>query len=90
MAKRPSLSTVMEKGTEKPMTPIPPEPAPVTQETAPPPMSNRKPGKKQLGWVQFNTYVPEDLRKQAKIKATREDVDLSDVVSELLQKWVEE
>lgn len=51
--------------------------------------TSRKPGKKRLGWVQFNTYIPSDLKTEAKIKAMREDVDLSDVVSDLLRKWVQ-
>lgn len=84
MPKRPSLATVMEKGAEqKPDTSrpiIPQEPV----------KAQRKPGKKSLGWVQLNMYVPEELRTRVKIKALQADRDVSDIVTELLEAWVEE
>jgi hypothetical protein len=79
----------MGKSTEKPIST--PQPEAIEHEATQPNVepSNRKPGKKRLGWVQFNTYIPNDLRTEVKIKAVREDVDLSDVVSQLLQEWVQ-
>jgi hypothetical protein len=79
--KRPSLTEVM-KG---------PEPSPEKErrellaEAEPP----RKVGKKRRGWVQLNAYVPEETRTKVKIKALQEGKDLSDVVNELLDKWID-
>ena len=77
---RPSLSAVMDKGTEARADSSPAAPV----ETA------RKPGKRSQGWIQLNVYLPEDLRTKAKVKALQEGRDMSDVVSELLTAWTEQ
>lgn len=85
MAKRPSLSNVMDKGAERTDAP---QPAPALLEGQTP-RGQRKPGKKRLGWVQLNMYVPEELRTKAKVKALQSERDLSEVVTELLEKWID-
>ncbi len=89
MAKRPSLASVMGQSPATPSTTLAPEQRVTESQEQHYEPTNRKPGKKRLGWVQFNTYVPNDLKTEAKIKAMREDVDLSDVVSDLLREWVQ-
>ncbi len=85
MAKRPSLSNVMDKGAERANAP---QPAPaLLDELAP--KGQRKPGKRRLGWVQLNMYVLEELRTKAKVKALQSERDLSEIVTELLEKWVD-
>lgn len=83
MAKRPSLVNVMDKGSDAPQTFTA-----SAEDQAQPVPAQRKPGKKKLGWVQLNSYVPEDLRTRAKVKALQQDRDLSDIVTELLEVWV--
>lgn len=80
---RPSLNKIMDKGSERAAQ----EQAPASQIPTKP---QRREGKRAQGWVQLNTYVPEDLRTRAKIKALQQGKDLSDVVSELLKRWTDE
>lgn len=87
MAKRPSLVTVMDKGAEKTDV-AQPVTAPLEGQTQAV-TAQRKTGKRSLGWVQMNMYVPEELRTKAKVKALQQNCDLSDVVTELLREWVE-
>ena len=87
MTKRPSLVAVMDKGAEqKPDT----SRAVAQGDQAQAARTQRKPGKKSLGWVQLNMYVPEELRTKVKIKALQADRDVSDIVTELLEAWVKE
>ncbi len=51
--------------------------------------AQRKPGKKRLGWVQISLYIPEELRTKVKMKALQQNRDLTDVVAELLEGWVD-
>lgn len=88
MAKRPSLASVMGQSPAAPGDTPPPEQQVREPQEQQHEVTNRKMGKKRLGWVQFNTYIPSDLKTEAKIKAMREDVDLSDVVSDLLREWL--
>lgn len=83
MAKRPSLANVMDKGSDAARTV-----SAAVEDQAQPVTAQRKPGKKKLGWVQLNSYVPENLRTRAKVKALQQDRDLSDIVTELLEEWV--
>lgn len=88
MAKRPSLVTVMDKGAEQKTDAPQPVTAPLEERTQTV-TTQRKPGKRRQGWVQLNMYVPEELRIRAKVKALQQDRDLSDIVTELLEVWVE-
>ena len=80
---RPSLGAVMGKSVETVSKgpEVEEQPLHVTQ---------RRPGKRRQGWVQLNTYVPEELRTKAKIKALKTNQDLSDVITELLESWTQE
>ena len=80
---RPSLSAVMDKGTEARADSSPAAPAVATA-------TPRKSGKRSQGWIQLNVYVPEELRIKVKVKALQEDRDMSDVVTELLTAWTEQ
>ena len=88
MAKRPSLVAVMDKGAEQ--KPDTSRAVALQDDQAQAVRTQRKPGKKSLGWVQLNMYVPEELRTKVKIKALQADRDVSDVVTELLEAWAEE
>ena len=88
MSKRPSLTTVMDKGSEQ--KPDTSRAVALQDDQAQAARVQRKPGKRSLGWVQLNMYVPEELRTKVKIKALQADRDVSDVVTELLEAWVEE
>ncbi len=88
MAKRPSLANVMDKGAE-PRVETPQPVTPPLEEETQTVTARRKPGKKKLGWVQINMYVPEELRTRAKVKALQEGRDLSDIGKELLEVWIE-
>lgn len=48
----------------------------------------RRAGRRASGHVQLNVLLPEDLRRAAKIKAMRQDREISEVVEEFLTKWV--
>lgn len=80
MANRPSLTAIIEKNAGGAAEPAP----------APRAASERKPGKRRMGWTQLNVYVPEELRTKAKMRALQENRDLSDVVTELLTAWTEQ
>ena len=88
MAKRPSLATVMDKGAEQ--KPDMSRSVALQDDQAQAARTQRKPGKKSLGWVQLNMYVPEELRTKVKIKALQADRDVSEIVTELLEAWAEE
>ena len=79
-AGRPSLTAIIEKNAGGAAEPAP----------APRAASERKPGKRRMGWSQLNVYVPEELRIKVKVKALQEDRDVSDVVTELLTAWTEQ
>ncbi len=87
MAKRPSLTAVMDKGAEYNDAP---RLAPASlDDSAQSTKAQRKPGKKRLGWVQISLYIPEELRTKVKMKALQQNRDLTDVVAELLAEWVD-
>jgi hypothetical protein len=87
VAKRPSLATVMDKSAEQ-MTDAP-QPVAAPRDTRTQTVTaQRKPGKRSSGWVQLNSYVPGELRTRAKVKALQQNRDLSDIVTELLEDWV--
>lgn len=87
MAKRPSLATVMDKGAEQKTDTSPPVAASSDTQVQPG-TAQRKTGKRRLGWAQLNSYVPEELRTRVKVKALQQNRDLSDIVTELLEEWV--
>lgn len=76
MAKKPSLTALMDKGAQS------------TDDLAPAPSAAPRKVGKRMGWVQINVYVPEELRAKAKVKALQKGRDLSDVVADLLTTWV--
>ena len=80
MANRPSLTAIIKKNAGGAADAAP----------APSAASERKPGKRRMGWTQLNVYVPEELRTKAKVKALQENRDVSDVVTELLTAWTEQ
>ena len=87
MTKRPSLTAVMDKGVEH-TDALRPAPASL-DDSAQSTKAPRKPGKKRLGWVQISLYIPEELRTKVKMKALQQNRDLTDVVAELLEGWVD-
>lgn len=84
-SKRPKLGAVL-RGNEPqaiidPVTkpaeiPLPPAPVPTDSENA--------------KMVQLNVAVPEGLRRKVRIKALETGVDVSVVVRQLLQQWLDE
>lgn len=49
---------------------------------------DRNPGAKRNKWVQLNVFVPEAIRQELKIRALRENRDMSDIVAELLEAYL--
>ncbi len=78
---RPSLSAVLGAKSTSESTPVSPSPSP---------SGRLRIGRRAAGHAQLNVLVPVDLRRKAKIKALEQGRDLSDVVAELLNRWLDE
>lgn len=88
-SKRPKLGEVLRGGEQPASAPTQlPEPAAPQQgrgEVGAPTVE--KPVEKM---VQLNVTVPPELRRAVRIKALQEGVEVSTVVRELLQKWLDQ
>lgn len=76
-AKRPKLGAVLRggEGTQGPTSPqVEPAPEPSVAATE--------------KMVQLNVSVPEELRRNVRIRALQQGVDVSVVVRQLLQEWL--
>lgn len=80
-AKRPKLGAVL-RGGEGTSAPIP-VPAVVEQIPEPTTVATEK-------MVQLNVAVPEELRRNVRIRALQQGVDVSVIVRQLLQEWLKE
>ena len=49
----------------------------------------KKVGRRKKGYEQINALIPRDLRIEVKVKAIREEMEISDVINRLLIQWVE-
>ena len=76
-AKRPKLGAVLRGGEGTP-TPVPPQAEPTPEPLA---VATEK-------MVQLNVSVPEELRRNVRIRALQQGVDVSVVVRQLLQEWL--
>ena len=86
---RPSLTSVMGHpgGGEK--SAIPAVAAGSSSPTqATPPAQRRKPGRRKQGHLSLLVYVPPELHRALKMKALEESRDMSDIVTELIRKYV--
>jgi hypothetical protein len=54
------------------------------------PIHARAPGRRKAGCEQLNVLVPVDIKIQAKIRAIKDGRDLSEIVTDLLSRWLEE
>jgi hypothetical protein len=72
--------------------PVPaPEPMEVVKDTAPEKRGRKKAGKRSNpSFVQVGIYLPKSLHGRARQLVFGSDKDFSDVVSDLLSKWVEQ
>jgi len=82
----------------EPVAPTPPAAAPLLVPDASVPSGKpadkmpvqRRGGKRSdPNYKQIGCYVPVDLYRRVKARAALEDIDVSDVVAELLQGWVD-
>ncbi|MGB3613718.1 MAG: hypothetical protein WBA10_07990 [Elainellaceae cyanobacterium] len=79
-------------------TPAPPVSAPLLVPDAPMPSgkpADKTPAQRRGGkrsdpnYKQIGCYVPVDLYRRVKSRAALEDIDVSDVVADLLQDWID-
>ncbi|WP_216327458.1 hypothetical protein [Deinococcus aestuarii] len=87
-SKRPKLGEVLRGGepvVAAPVTTTPPEPPQQGRGEVDTPAPVEKPVEKM---VQLNVTVPPELRRAVRIKALQEGVEVSAVVRELLQAWL--
>lgn len=89
MTKRRSLLEVMEKSLESEVR------TPQEEETNQGPVGEssttskrRARDAKRNKWVQMNVFVPEELRAAFKLQALKEQRDMSDIVTELLNSYL--
>ena len=80
-AKRPKLGAVLRGGEGTPM----PTPVPSQGENAPEPTAVVA-----EKMVQLNVSVPEELRRNVRIRALQQGVDVSVIVRRLLQDWLKD
>lgn len=50
----------------------------------------REPAAKRNKWVQLNVFVPAETRQALKLRAVRDGRDMSDIVAELLNRFLGE
>ena len=70
----------------------PEQPVGPEHEAAPQKRKSGRPKKatsrRSAGHVQLNILLPGNLRKRAKIKALKEEIDMSEVIETLLEDWL--
>lgn len=89
-SKRPKLGEVLRGGDPAVAalaTPTSPEPAPQGRGEASAPTPDDTPVEKM---VQLNVTVPSHLRREVRIKALQEGIEVSTVVRQLLQAWLDQ
>ena len=80
-AKRPKLGAVLRGGEVTPAAAPTPIPSQIEQAPEPTTVSAEK-------MVQLNVAVPEELRRNVRIRALQQGIDVSVVVRQLLQEWL--
>ena len=65
------------------------DPKKVSEPPAPAQRKRKKTGKRSdPDYIQVGAYIPRTLNEDVKIKLVRHDGDFSDLITELLEKWV--
>lgn len=85
-SKRPKLGEILRGGEQPASPPVVPDPAQQGRGEAEAPRAAEKTVEKM---VQLNVTVPPQLRRDVRIKALQEGVEVSTVVRELLQGWLD-